>query len=194
MSKNHGQHLPIAIVGAACRLPGAVNVAEFWDLLCSGRHAVTEMPADRRESPENVVTHGGFLDQIDGFDAPFFDISPYEAVRIDPHHRLLMETVWEAMEDAGITAEHLAGSRTGVYTSCLSSHYWNLLRDADMYDMHAVLGAHRWSAPPVGSPTSSTFAVRVSEPSRRVRPRWSPCISRVRRSGPVRSARPSSAG
>jgi acyl transferase domain-containing protein len=129
-------------------LPGAPNVREFWDVLSAGRHTVTEVPFERRMSiPGCFADRGGFLDKIDGFDASFFGMSPHEAIRLDPHHRLLMETVWEAMEDAGLVADRLAGSRTGVYTSCFASHYWNLLRDAGMDDVHAVLGAHRWSVP-----------------------------------------------
>jgi acyl transferase domain-containing protein len=144
----NSRHLPVAIVGAACRLPGAPNVPAFWDVLSSGRDVIGELPAGRRDTRlGSPVTRGGFLERIDGFDAPFFEVSPHEAVRIDPHHRLLLETTWEAIEDAGVPAGDLAGSRTGVYTACLSSHYWNLLHDAGMHDMHAVLGAHRWSVP-----------------------------------------------
>lgn len=141
-------HDPIAIVGAACRLPGAATVAEFWNVLVNGRDTVAALPVGRRSANlGDTVPDGGFLDRIDAFDAPFFDMSPHEAARLDPHHRLLLETVWEAMEDAGLSADQLAGSRTGVYTSCFTSHYWNMLAGAGMHDMHAVLGAHRWAVP-----------------------------------------------
>jgi acyl transferase domain-containing protein len=135
----------VAIVGAACRLPGAGNIDEFWNLLATARDAVTEPPPTRY--PSGFFSQGGFLDQVDGFDPAFFEMSPHEAVRVDPHHRLLVETVWEAVEDAGLTANALAGSRTGVYTSCFGTHYWNLLQGAGMNDVHSVLGAHRWVAP-----------------------------------------------
>ena len=138
----------IAIVGTACRLPGAANVQAFWDVLASGRCTVAEPSPERSEFfAESVPARGGFLDSVDGFDASFFGFSPYEAVRLDPHHRLMLETVWEALEDAGTPPEQLAGSRTGVYTSCFGGYYWQLLRGAGIGDMHAFLGAHRSSAP-----------------------------------------------
>lgn len=140
--------IPVAIVGAACRLPGAQNVDQFWAMLTSDRHAIAEPSPDRRRSVSTIPpTPGGFLDHVDGFDARFFGFSPYEAVRLDPHHRLLLETVWEALEDAGHPPDRLAGSRTGVYTSCFGGDYWRLLHGAGMVDMHAFLGAHRSSAP-----------------------------------------------
>ncbi len=117
-------------------------------MLNAGRDTVTGLPPGRSAAlAGSFGDHGGFLDHIDGFDAAFFEMSPHEAIRLDPHHRLLMETVWEAIEDAGLTAERLAGSRTGVYTSCFTSHYWNMLRSAGMDDIHAIMGAHRWTAP-----------------------------------------------
>src|SRR2546423_14610141 len=110
--------IPIAIVGASCRLPGAESIRQYWDLLASGRDMISGFPTDRQKFlPSRYSGKGGFLDQIDGFDAPFFEMSPYEAVRVDPHQRLLMETAWEAVEDAGLSAESLAGSRTGGDTS-----------------------------------------------------------------------------
>jgi acyl transferase domain-containing protein len=151
MLGNHlptARRLPISIVGASCRLPGASNVQAFWEVLAGGRDTVTELPAARRDALSGAFgDHGGFLEQIDAFDAGFFEMSPHEAIRLDPHHRLLLETVWEAVEDAGLTMDDLAGSRTGVYTSCFASHYWNMLRGAGMDDIHAIMGAHRWTAP-----------------------------------------------
>jgi acyl transferase domain-containing protein len=146
---SEARRIPIAIVGAACRLPGAENVDQFWEILARGNHAIAEpSPARRRSISESAATPGGFLEHIDGFDARFFGLSPFEAVRLDPHHRLLLETVWEALEDAGYPPDGLAGSRTGVYTSCFGGDYWQLLRSAGMVDMHAYLGAHRSSGPP----------------------------------------------
>jgi acyl transferase domain-containing protein len=140
--------LPIAIVGAACRLPGALNVHAFWNVLVNGRDTITTWPPGRVPAGDGTREEAGYLDRIADFDAGFFELSPYEAVRIDPHQRLLLETVWEAIEDAGLDADRLAGSRTGVYTSCLAGgHYWDLLQRAGMSDMHTILGAHRWSVP-----------------------------------------------
>ncbi|WP_169515811.1 type I polyketide synthase [Amycolatopsis nigrescens] len=142
---------PIAIVGAACRLPGAAGVNEFWEILAEGRDAVTEVPperfdVDRWYDPEpgragGIVSRaGGFVDDIDRFDAAFFGISAHAAVRLDPQQRLLMALAWEALEDAGATPESLAGTRTGVYTGCVSSGYWDLLRQAGLVDLHAAMG------------------------------------------------------
>ncbi|PRX97101.1 type I polyketide synthase [Allonocardiopsis opalescens] len=145
-----GRHSPIAIVGAACRLPGAPDVSGLWELLVHERDTVTEIPSDRLMAPDwadlaqrrRLVASraGGFLPGIDLFDAAFFGISPNEAVRLDPQHRLMLECTWEALEDAGIPAERLAGSSTGVYTACLFSDYWDLLRAGGKYDAHASLG------------------------------------------------------
>jgi acyl transferase domain-containing protein len=141
----------VSIVGAACRLPGAANVREFWDLLLAGRDVVGEIPrwrfdARRWYSPEPGHPHtirslsGGFLDHVDGFDADFFDITPSEAAQIDPQQRVLMEVTWQAIEDAGQTAEGLAGSNTGVYLTTFSTAYWELLQAAGHTGLHAAMG------------------------------------------------------
>ncbi|MER6944262.1 type I polyketide synthase [Nonomuraea sp. NPDC000554] len=147
MHVNHGRD-PIAIVGASCRLPGARNLTEFWDVLSHGRDAIGTIPRERFDvvtehgrRPDVLTGAGGYLDDIAGFDARFFGVSPFEAVRMDPQQRVLLEVTWEALDDAGIPGESLAGSDTGVYTSLLSSGYWDVLRRAGMYDMHAALGA-----------------------------------------------------
>lgn len=138
---------PIAITGASCRLPGAPGLAAFWDLMVGERDAVGEMPPERSESGSGPSLPGGFLADIDEFDAGFFSVAPREAIRLDPQHRLLLETTWEALEDAGLPASQLAGSRTGVYTSCLASGYWDLLRRANILDLYATLGAGPWQVP-----------------------------------------------
>lgn len=148
-------HEPVAIIGAACRLPGAANVTEFWHLLLDERDTVTEIPASRFDvdewydpvpgTPRRITSRaGGFLDDVDRFDASFFGVSPREAVRLEPQQRLLLENVCEAVDDAGIPAEQLAGTNTGVYTSCFGQDYWDILRAAGMYDMHAAMGSCAW--------------------------------------------------
>ncbi|MEV0229127.1 type I polyketide synthase [Nonomuraea sp. NPDC050786] len=140
---------PIAIVGASCRLPGAQSPADLWQIVSGGRDVVGVIPEERfdvetasaRRRPEVLRGAGGYLDDIAGFDARFFGVTPFEALRMDPQQRLLLEVTWEALDDAGIPAESLAGSDTGVYTSLLPSGYWDLLRRSGMYDMHAALGA-----------------------------------------------------
>jgi acyl transferase domain-containing protein/pimeloyl-ACP methyl ester carboxylesterase/aryl carrier-like protein len=125
---------PIAIIGLSCRLPGAESAAEFWKLLHDGVDAVKEVPADRwdinayydadADAPGKMYTRrGGFLNRVDGFDAGFFGIAPREAVNMDPQQRLLLEVSWEALEDAGIAAEQLAGSLTGVYVGISTIDY-----------------------------------------------------------------------
>ena len=142
------QSEPIAVIGVACRLPGARNMAEFWRLLASGGDAIREVPADRwniddfydpdASAPGKMNTRwGGFLDQVDEFDPEFFDISPREAVRIDPQQRLVLEVAWEALEDAGLPADRLARTRTGVYVGVLGFDYAVLqskdVSDADIF-------------------------------------------------------------
>ena len=131
---------PIAIVGMACRFPGAPGVPEFWDLLEAGVNAVTEgVPgsgvgrAGQLFSDEKVARgcrYAGFLDRLDEFDASFFRISPVEAQRLDPQQRMMLETSWQALEDAGIDPERLKGSRTGVYAGISNYDYRALVLDA----------------------------------------------------------------
>src|SRR5262249_34508470 len=119
---------PIAIVGMSCRFPGGVSSPEaFWQLLCEGRDAIVDIPADRwgsRQfySPDTDLpgkTHarrGGFLSTpIDEFDPLFFGISSREAESLDPQQRLLLEIAWEALENAGQDIQKLRGSATGVF-------------------------------------------------------------------------------
>ncbi|MGW3995020.1 type I polyketide synthase [Amycolatopsis sp. NPDC004772] len=141
----------VAIVGAACRLPGAGTPEQFWEVLRTARDTVTEVPDDRFDidrwfSPEMGKPHtirsrsGGFLDRIDQFDARFFGILPNEAEQMDPQQRMLLEVAWEALEDAGRTAPELAGSNTGVYMNICTSGYWDVLRAAGRHDLHAAMG------------------------------------------------------
>ncbi|MFM7348813.1 MAG: SDR family NAD(P)-dependent oxidoreductase [Erythrobacter sp.] len=126
---------PVAIVGCGLRLPGGVtNLEQFGDLLFSGRSAVGPTPASRWSSRQYhdpdpacagkmYVDHAAFLDDVDRFDAGFFDISPREAVDMDPQQRLLLEIVWEAFEHAGIAPDRLRGSNTGVYLGMSMDDY-----------------------------------------------------------------------
>src|ERR1051325_10931241 len=125
---------PVAIVGMACRFPSAEDPAALWRLLCSGRDAMREVPADRWDvrayydanpaRPGKTATRqGGFLDNLDQFDAAFFGISPREAAHVDPRQRLILELGWEALEDAGIPPHSLAGSATGVFVATLIEEY-----------------------------------------------------------------------
>ncbi|PGH13223.1 hypothetical protein AJ79_03781 [Helicocarpus griseus UAMH5409] len=119
---------PIAIVGAACRLPGGVNnTSEFWDLLMEGRSGYSEMPKDRMNidawyhpegvRPGSIVSKGGFFCKHDlhEFDNGFFNITAVEASTMDPAQKQLLEVAYEACESAGIPLKDLKGSNTGVY-------------------------------------------------------------------------------
>ena len=130
----------IAIVGMACRFPGAPDLPAFWQQLEAGADAVSD---ERREAEpwedfiENLPARygayrrAGFVAGIDEFDAKFFRISPIEARLMDPQQRMLLETSWQALEDAGIDPDGLRGSRTGVYAGVASSEYRDLMRSGD---------------------------------------------------------------
>ena len=125
----------IAIIGIGCRFPGNVSDAEsFWKLLTDEREAVSEVPTDRWNverfyDPEpgiagkTIAKRGGFLDSIDQFDPQFFGISPREAPYIDPQHRLLLETAWEAIEDAGFILDLEKGTDLAVFAGVSHNDY-----------------------------------------------------------------------
>ena len=129
---------PIAITGIGCRFPGgAVDPASFWRLLRSGGDAVTAVPPERWRLEDFLCDDdaargktysgaGGFLAEIDRFDAAFFDIGPAQAAAMDPQQRLLLEVSWEALESAGEPAERLAGSSTGIFVGMLDNEYERL--------------------------------------------------------------------
>ncbi|MEY4582742.1 MAG: hypothetical protein RL701_7445, partial [Pseudomonadota bacterium] len=128
----------IAVVGMACRFPGARSLHEFWQLLQQGRHAITPTPASRAAlSP--TLRFGGFIDDIELFDAGFFGITPREAARMDPQQRLFLEVVWHALEDAGIAPARLRKSQAGVFAAvCGSDHA--LVHSADLQRVDADFG------------------------------------------------------
>ena len=133
-----GRAQPIAIVGMACRFPGAEDLAAFWRLLEAGENAVTEVVpgsgagriAELFPDPEvqsEACRFGGYLEGVDLFDAAFFRISPVEADLLDPQQRLMLETSWRALEDAGMDPDRLKGSRTGVYAGISNHDYRSLI-------------------------------------------------------------------
>ncbi|MEV0131629.1 type I polyketide synthase [Dactylosporangium sp. NPDC050688] len=130
---SHDASQRIAVVGMAGRFPGASDVDGLWRLLTAGEEAIVPVPADRWDrtaqlDPEKSVQDvGGFIDGVDLFDPTFFGISPREAEDVDPQHRVLLEEVWRALEDAGKPAATLRGTRTGVYVGS-SWHDYELLR------------------------------------------------------------------
>jgi 3-oxoacyl-(acyl-carrier-protein) synthase/SAM-dependent methyltransferase/NAD(P)-dependent dehydrogenase (short-subunit alcohol dehydrogenase family)/acyl carrier protein len=145
----------VAIIGIGCRFPGgAISPEAFWDGLISGFDAVRDMPSGRWDATFRVASdaepsgtsnrrRGGFLDDIETFDASFFGLSPREASQMDPQQRLLLETAWEALEDAGQVAAHLAGSATGVFIGVQShsNDYYTLQSHrVDRIDTYTALG------------------------------------------------------
>ena len=150
---------PIAIVGIGCRLPGGADDPQtLWTLLRDGFDAVGPIPSmrfdvdalfdERPATPGKIMSRwGGFIEGIEDFDASFFGISPREAQRLDPQQRLLLETAWEALEDAGIPADRLAGTSTGVFVGMwLNDYESRLFSDTDGVDFHMTTGTGRYSA------------------------------------------------
>jgi acyl transferase domain-containing protein/acyl carrier protein len=141
--RSRAEHSALAIVGMACRVPGAESIDEFWKMVCDGEHQIRDLPARRVERDgwsavgAEVPRRGGYLDRIEGFDAPFFRISPLEAARMDPQQRLFLEVACEAMSDAGIVVGTPLAHRTGVYTGMNTTDYQRLLTrdqaDVDIY-------------------------------------------------------------
>jgi len=124
---------PVAVVGIGCRFPGGVSGPDgLWELVRSGTDAVSGFPGDRGwpeqgGAGEGYVRAGGFVAGAADFDAEFFGISPREAVGMDPQQRVLLEVCWEAVERAGISAQSLRGSRTGVFTGTNRQDYADVL-------------------------------------------------------------------
>lgn len=129
-----------AIVGYAARLPGAQDADEFWDLLREGRDATSEVPKDRWDAdeffdpepgvPGKIVTRrAGFVDDVTGFDAPFFGMSTREVRLMDPQHRILLETAWHAVEHSGTAPSALAETNTGVFVGLATHDYLGMQSD-----------------------------------------------------------------
>ncbi|MGI5158654.1 type I polyketide synthase [Microbispora sp. CA-102843] len=156
MSSNHETRPalePIAVVGMACRLPGARSPEELWELLCRGENTISEIPADRFPvedvyAPVSGVPgklaskYGGFVSGIDEFDAEFFGISPREAAATDPQHRMVMEVAWEAFEDAGLVLERMPELTGAVFMGVITNDYWDRQSGVlEELDVHTVTGS-----------------------------------------------------
>ena len=137
---------PIAVVGMACRLPGGIDSPhKLWEALLRGDDMVTEVPADRWDADElydpesgvsgrSVSKWGAFIDDVTGFDPDFFGINEREAIAMDPQHRVLLETCWEAVEQTGRTPASMAGTSTGVFIGMSHDDYAMVTSDAGAFD------------------------------------------------------------
>ncbi|AEW95639.1 MULTISPECIES: type I polyketide synthase [Streptomycetaceae] len=142
---------PIAVIGMACRLPGADGPEAFWRLLRTGTDAIGEVPEGRYDpavlaGPDgDRIRHGGFIDRPEEFDAAFFGISPAEALAMDPQQRLVLELAWEALEDARIVPARLAGADTGVFIGATWDDYARLLHEygPGALDHYRLTGVNR---------------------------------------------------
>ncbi|SEH65919.1 polyketide synthase 5 [Mycolicibacterium rutilum] len=133
--------IPVAVIGMSCRLPGGIESPEqLWDALLKGDDFVTEIPRGRWDAEEyydpepgvpgrSVSKWGAFLDDASAFDHGFFGITEREATAIDPQHRVLLETAWEAVEHSGMNPSSLAGSKTGVFMGLTHNDYTYLAAD-----------------------------------------------------------------
>lgn len=141
----------IAVIGISGRYPGSKDIRSFWNNLKHGRNLITEIPEERWDWREfyhqdkqvpgkSYSKWGGFIDEVDQFDPLFFNISPREAPAIDPQVRLLLETVWETLEDAGYTREKLNGmqnenNKTGIFIGSMYQHYHLLDKGELQYNL-----------------------------------------------------------
>ncbi|ABW13010.1 Beta-ketoacyl synthase [Parafrankia sp. EAN1pec] len=144
----------VAIIGIGCRFAGGIDSPRsFWEFLLAGRTAAGPVPAGRwdayrgrsREEAtvlSRVIDRGAFIDDIAGFDAAFFGISPTEARQLDPQQRMALEVAWEALEHAGIPPTNLAGTDTGVFLGVGTDDYGRrLLEDLPGVQAWTGIGA-----------------------------------------------------
>jgi acyl transferase domain-containing protein/acyl carrier protein len=141
----------IAIVGMGCRFPGADGIEAYWQLLRDGVDATCEIPADRWDveglydpepkSGKMYTKRGGFLPDIGEFDAEFFGLSEQDAAWMDPQHRMLLETSWQAMEDAGIVPDQLDDPQVGVFMGIMSTDYAQLRERVCVENLEGSQGA-----------------------------------------------------
>ncbi len=147
--------LDVAVIGMACRFPGAENIDRFWENLQNGVDSVTEIPDSRLDvsryydpdirKPGKMCTKwGAFIDDFDCFDAAFFNIHKRAAERMDPQHRLFLEQVWTAFEYAGYSKKDLSCLRAGVFAGLSSQEYaWHILKENGSLTHYDGLGTAR---------------------------------------------------
>ncbi|HZI10886.1 MAG TPA: polyketide synthase, partial [Myxococcus sp.] len=143
-----------AVIGMACRFPGAEGLTAFWSNLAAGINSITEVPAERWDtarwySPDIAAPNrstsrwGGFLRDFDRFDHAFFNLSPREARNMDPQQRLLLEETWHCLEDAGVSVEALARARTSAYVGVMAmDHYQSIYAPGVETESYAGAGTY----------------------------------------------------
>ena len=147
---------PIAIVGMGCRFPGDADSPEKLSGRCcatasmrfpkfrpTGGTSTRFFDTDPDAPGKMYARHGGFLSNVDRFDAGFFGISPREAVSLDPQQRLLLEVSWEALEHAGLSPDRLMGSRSGVFVGISTTDYAQLFTKMNDPATARCLHGHR---------------------------------------------------
>ncbi|MEE0931283.1 MAG: SDR family NAD(P)-dependent oxidoreductase, partial [Acutalibacteraceae bacterium] len=141
---------PIAIIGIGGMFPQASDLDEFWENMIHNKESITTIPKERwdwreysKNSPDDVnktnIIWGGFLKDIDKFDADFFGISPREAKHMDPQQRVMLELAWHTIEDAGYNPKDLAGSKTGVFIGAADKDYGDLDYDKNSTSLAQLL-------------------------------------------------------
>lgn len=137
---------PVAVIGMACRFPGGIQCPEdLWRLLVAGRDAVGPLPESRARfwhGDAGEAPCAGYLDEVDGFDADYFEISPREAIAMDPQQRILLEVACEALSDAGIASPDLSRSATGIFLGACIGDYSRLQFEAgSAVDAYTISGS-----------------------------------------------------
>ena len=164
---------PIAIVGISGRFPGARDPRVLWANLASGVDSIELIPGARwdwrafygdtlHDGNKTNVKWGGFIEGLEQFDCLFFGLSPREAQRMDPHHRLLMQYCWSAIEDGGHSPSSLAGTRTGIFVGMITSSYGELIA---LTGETALEGSSAMSIVPSVGPNRMSFLLDVHGPS-----------------------------
>ncbi len=155
----YGPIEPVAIVGMACRFPGEIyTLDDFWNVLVNKKDALGQIPENRMgnlaelvdvtRNPGKIVSNqGGFLKDIEKFDANFFNISPKEAEKLDPQQRLLLEVAYEAIDDSTISKEKLWGSNAGVFVAMWISDWEHRIKKFNHdFDVYSTTGSGRYAA------------------------------------------------
>ncbi|KFF06344.1 SDR family NAD(P)-dependent oxidoreductase [Flavobacterium reichenbachii] len=137
------ENIQVAVIGMSARFPGSSTIDEFWKNLTENKDLISKIPSSRWKVAEGDIQWGGFIEGIDEFDPLFFNISPAEAELMDPQQRITLETVFRALEDAGIQSNKIKGSDTGVFIGSSSSDYATLINknsNGEEYQAHFATG------------------------------------------------------